>query len=200
MVKNEGLSAMKDPVNNPDQLKQKVLDKIGEYDGEIVLEDSSLIKAIFPENKMEQAVRVYFEITEKLDQKAELSGGSRLTVFWDWYDRFKAGVLNKKIVLVLKNTHSAHMQKLAVGWPMSLNTRIWQEGHRKTIFRFQTQDENVHIFLSQRKDFRLVGWGVNINLWIYMGEFNSLRRARETLRPAYPGGWRGPLFLEIKNG
>lgn len=83
MVKNEGLSAMKDPVNNPDQLKQKVLDKIGEYDGEIVLEDSSLIKAIFPENKMEQAVRVYFEITEKLDQKAELSGGSRLTVFWD---------------------------------------------------------------------------------------------------------------------
>jgi hypothetical protein len=82
MVKNEGLSAMKDPVSNSDQLKQKVLDKIGEYNGEIVSEDSSQIKAIFPENKMERAVRVYFEITEKFNQKAELSGGSRLTVFW----------------------------------------------------------------------------------------------------------------------
>jgi hypothetical protein len=71
---------------------------------------------------------------------------------------------------------------------MSLDTRIWQEGQRKTIFRFQTQDEKVHIFLSQRNDFKLVGWGININLWIYLGEFNSLRQARETLRPALPGG------------
>jgi hypothetical protein len=73
---------MKDQINEVAQLKQKVLDKISENDGEIVFNDSSLIKAIFPENKIEQAVRAYFEITERLNQEAELSGGSRLTVFW----------------------------------------------------------------------------------------------------------------------
>jgi hypothetical protein len=71
---------------------------------------------------------------------------------------------------------------------MGLDTRIWQDGHNKNIFRFQTQDEKVHIFLSQRRNFKLVGWGVNIKLWIYLSEFNSLRQAREALRPAFPGG------------
>ena len=71
---------------------------------------------------------------------------------------------------------------------MSSSTRVWQQEQGKPIFRFQTEDEKVHIFLSQRKDFKLVGWGVNFNLWIYLGEFNSLRQARETLRPARPKG------------
>jgi transcription elongation factor GreA-like protein len=64
------------------QLNQKVQDKIIENDGEIVYKDSSLIKAIFPEHKIEQAVRTYFEIVERFDQKAELHKGNRLTVFW----------------------------------------------------------------------------------------------------------------------
>ena len=72
---------MKGQIDTVAQLKQKVLDKISENEGEIVYNDASLIKAIFPEHKIEQAVRVYFEITERLNQKAELSGGSRLTVF-----------------------------------------------------------------------------------------------------------------------
>ena len=67
---------------------------------------------------------------------------------------------------------------------MSLNTRMWQEVQGKPIFRFQTDDEKAHIFLSERKDLKLVGWGVNFNLWIYLGEFNSLRQARESLRQA----------------
>ena len=72
---------MKDPIDTQAQLKQKVLDKISENDGEIVYNDALLIKAIFPEYKMQQAVRTYFKITEGLNQKAELSGGTRLTVF-----------------------------------------------------------------------------------------------------------------------
>lgn len=71
---------------------------------------------------------------------------------------------------------------------MALNTLIWQEEHGKPIYRFQTEDERVHIFLSQRKDVKLVGWGVNVNLWIYLGEFDSLRIAQDTLRPAFPKG------------
>ena len=69
---------------------------------------------------------------------------------------------------------------------MSLSTQIWQEEHGKPIFRIQTEDENIHISLSQRNDLKLVGWGINFNLWIYLGEFNSLRQARETLQRAIP--------------
>jgi hypothetical protein len=83
VIKNLGFGPMKGSVSDSGRLKQKVLDKISENEGEIVLESTSLLKAIFPDNKIEQAVNALFEITEKLDQKAELSGGSRLTVFWD---------------------------------------------------------------------------------------------------------------------
>ena len=72
---------MKEQINEAARLKQKVLDQISENDGEIVYNDASLIKAIFPEYKIQQAVRAYFKITENLNQKAELSGGIRLTVF-----------------------------------------------------------------------------------------------------------------------
>ena len=72
---------MKDQFNKETQLTQQVIDKIAENDGEIVYHDSSLINAIFLENKIEQAVRAYFAIAEGLHQKAELSGGRRLTVF-----------------------------------------------------------------------------------------------------------------------
>ena len=72
---------MKDGTNQVAQLKQRGLDKISEYDGEIFYNDSSMINAIFPDKKIEQAVRAYFEITDRLNQKAELYGGNRLTVF-----------------------------------------------------------------------------------------------------------------------
>lgn len=73
---------MKDQFNKETQLIKQVINKITENDGEIVYNRSSLIKAIFPENKIEQAVRTYFEITERHYQDAELSGGRRLTVFF----------------------------------------------------------------------------------------------------------------------
>ena len=72
---------MKEQMNGVDQIKQKVIDKISENDGEIVYNDSSLIKAIFPKSKMEQTIGTYFEITERLNQKAELYGGTQLKVF-----------------------------------------------------------------------------------------------------------------------
>ena len=68
---------------------------------------------------------------------------------------------------------------------MSLNTRIWQEEEGKPIFRIQTEDEAVHIFLSHQKGFNLVGWGINLNLWIYLGKFNSLQQARTTLQKPF---------------
>jgi hypothetical protein len=77
----KGQSRMKDQNQAKAQLKKKVLDKISENDGEIVYNDASFVKARFPYSKMQQAVRTYLEITKRLNQKAELFGGTRLTVF-----------------------------------------------------------------------------------------------------------------------
>jgi hypothetical protein len=72
---------MKEQSDKITQLKQNVLDKISEYDGEIIYKDSSIIKIEFPKQKIQQAVRTYFEVTENLNQKAELYGGNRLKIF-----------------------------------------------------------------------------------------------------------------------
>jgi hypothetical protein len=73
---------MKTQINDAAKIKKMVLYKISENEGEIIYKDSFLVKAIFPEKKIEQAVQTYFEISERLNQKSELSGGIRLTVFW----------------------------------------------------------------------------------------------------------------------
>jgi hypothetical protein len=67
---------------------------------------------------------------------------------------------------------------------MSSGNRIWQEEHGKPVFRFQTENESIRYFFSQRKDVILVGWGINFNLWIYLGEFDSFSKAQEVLKMA----------------
>jgi hypothetical protein len=72
---------MKEKINATPEQKRKVLSVISAYDGEIIHNDSSLIKALFPESEIELAVKAYFIIVDRLNQKAELFGGSRLNVF-----------------------------------------------------------------------------------------------------------------------
>jgi hypothetical protein len=67
---------------------------------------------------------------------------------------------------------------------MSSNTIIWQEEHGKPAFRFQTENENIQYFFSQCKELILVGWGINFNLWIYLGEFDSFSKAQDILKRA----------------
>jgi hypothetical protein len=62
---------------------------------------------------------------------------------------------------------------------MHPSTKIWQEGDDKTVYRLQTWDEAIHHYLSQRKDFTLVGWGINVSLWIYRTESFSIQKAQE---------------------
>jgi hypothetical protein len=59
---------------------------------------------------------------------------------------------------------------------------MWQEMDGKFVFRFQTNDENAHRHMSQMKGFKLVGQGVNINLWIYRVEFSSYETANKTFK------------------
>ena len=55
------------------------------------------------------------------------------------------------------------------------HTHVWQEERGKPVFRFQTQDKDVHLYLSRKEGFKLVGWGFNIDLWIYRAKYQSLR-------------------------
>ena len=58
---------------------------------------------------------------------------------------------------------------------------IWREVKGKPLFRLQTDDQNVHRQIAQRKDFRLVGWGINSNVWIYRAEFSSIQNVQKAL-------------------
>lgn len=64
---------------------------------------------------------------------------------------------------------------------MNSGLLMWQEMDGKFVFRFQTDDENVHIHMSQMKGFKVAGQGVNIDLWIYRVEFSSVENAKKAL-------------------
>ena len=64
---------------------------------------------------------------------------------------------------------------------MNSGLLMWQEIDGKFVFRFQTDDENVHRHMSQLEGFTLAGQGVNIDLWIYRVEFSSFENAKKTL-------------------
>ncbi len=64
---------------------------------------------------------------------------------------------------------------------MRYSTHIWQEENNKPVFRFQTDDKDVHQHMLQSKEFEMVGWGVNVHLWIYRAKFSSIQDARKAL-------------------
>jgi hypothetical protein len=67
---------------------------------------------------------------------------------------------------------------------MSTGTRVWQQERGKPLFRFQTENADLHYVFSQRNDLILVGWGVNLDLWIYLGEFDSFFKAQKVIEKA----------------
>ena len=65
---------------------------------------------------------------------------------------------------------------------MKYNVRMWQEEDDKPIFRFQTDEIAAHHYMSEREEFKLIGQGENISLWIYRAEFSSVKKAMEMFR------------------
>jgi hypothetical protein len=61
---------------------------------------------------------------------------------------------------------------------------MWREVEGMPVFRFQTNEKSAHMYMSQREGFKLVGWGVNTNLWIYRAEFSSIGDAQQSLKDA----------------
>jgi hypothetical protein len=58
--------------------------------------------------------------------------------------------------------------------------QIWQDVSGKPSFRIQTGNEHIHQEMLQSDRFELVGWGVNIPLWIYRIQFQSFQNVRQT--------------------
>ena len=60
---------------------KKITELVHANSGEIVQANSDFLEAVFPENRIDQAVYVFFEITDNLEYKAVLTGGNKLIVY-----------------------------------------------------------------------------------------------------------------------
>lgn len=71
---------------------------------------------------------------------------------------------------------------------MVSHMQIWQEEADKPAFRIQTDNEHFHQEMLQSERLELVGWGVNIRLWIYRAEFLSVQNAQQTIERYFGKG------------
>lgn len=62
-------------------MKKRIEKTIIANDGKIVKKELRYIEAFFPKQKIEQAVKVFFKLTDNLNQKAILHGGNHLFVY-----------------------------------------------------------------------------------------------------------------------
>jgi hypothetical protein len=63
--------------------KNLIKEKITSNEGRVTKEDFFYLEAIFPKGKIDKAVKTFFVISESLKQKAVLSGGNRLRIFFN---------------------------------------------------------------------------------------------------------------------
>ena len=63
-------------------MKEQVIERIVENDGKIITENDKLIEAEFSYSEMEKAVRLFFELTKRMNQNAVLRGGNRPSVYY----------------------------------------------------------------------------------------------------------------------
>lgn len=59
---------------------------------------------------------------------------------------------------------------------------MWQEQRGEPFYRFQTKNREVANKMKRRNKFKLVGWGVNCDWWIFLTTFNRPDIARKTLK------------------
>jgi hypothetical protein len=62
-------------------MKEQVRQRIVENNGKIIAENDKLIEAEFSYDEMEKAIRVFFDLTQQMNQDAVLRGGNRLSVY-----------------------------------------------------------------------------------------------------------------------
>ena len=70
---------------------------------------------------------------------------------------------------------------------------MWQMGIGSKEFRFQTDEPELKNKMQRRNKFRLVGRGMNCNVWIFQAEFYRPDKARNTFK-ALKG--KKPIWVE----
>lgn len=63
------------------ELKNLIKEKIIVNAGKVTQENAVYLEATFSKNKIDKAVKTFFDISKKLNKKAVLSGGNRLKIF-----------------------------------------------------------------------------------------------------------------------
>lgn len=61
-------------------------------------------------------------------------------------------------------------------------TYMWQEQYGQPYFRFQTNDPKIARKMRRRKNFRLVVYGLNRRIWVFITQSYSPKTARRTLQ------------------
>lgn len=72
---------------------------------------------------------------------------------------------------------------------MSSKTFYWQLEKKRPIYRFQTNDYTIFKKMKRRKNFLLIGRGLNCRLWIFsakIGRPSTARKIFKTLTGFYP--------------
>ncbi|MHB8336123.1 MAG: hypothetical protein ACYDEE_01750 [Ignavibacteriaceae bacterium] len=61
-------------------------------------------------------------------------------------------------------------------------TYLWQEERGKKYYKVQTDEKDVANKMKRRNGFRLCGYAVNDNLWIFTCQFSRPDIAKKTLK------------------
>lgn len=59
---------------------------------------------------------------------------------------------------------------------------LWQEERGKPYYRFQTDEKELAYKMKRREKFKLVGGGLNCNLWLFQTTFSRPDIARKTFK------------------
>lgn len=65
---------------------------------------------------------------------------------------------------------------------MPSETFFWQFEKKRPIYLFQTNDYSIYKKMKRRKNFHLIGWGINCKLWIFSAKIGRPSTARKIFR------------------
>ena len=73
---------------------------------------------------------------------------------------------------------------------------LWQEMRGDSVYGIQIEDPEIYKRARQRKDFSLVLWGLNKNIWVFKTHKNTPQAARRT----FASITRSKIKKDVKNG
>ncbi|MBS4035892.1 MAG: hypothetical protein KGZ85_15615 [Ignavibacterium sp.] len=59
---------------------------------------------------------------------------------------------------------------------------MWKEERGQPYYRFQTESRKAADKMKRRQNFKLVGWGVNCQVWVFVAKINRGDTAKKVLK------------------